>query len=230
MNRDTKRRTSRGKSKTVSSDILKNETLQTRYAMLDDKRNQIFNPLPAILDVDQIVMKKDKVHTFCRSFVSTVNISAGAGENDYAFTFSLSDLPSYAEFTSLFDQYRLIQVVATFNANMGYNLQPNVVFTAIDYDDNTVINVPAIQQYDTCLAINTSRFRRVINPRLAVAAYNGAFTGYANVSNKQWIDAASPNTQYYGLKVCVPAMFSGTTTTVIYNVTFQYYVQCRSQR
>lgn len=80
----------------------------------------------------------------------------------YAMQFQLSDLPNYAEFTSLFDQYRIRTVVVkikpkqTQGVLMPYDstLQspsptlfvPNV-WGAIDYDDSTATSPEALKEY-----------------------------------------------------------------------------------
>lgn len=211
--------------------MLATELEQTHYAMLNEKRNSEMTPLPTVLDVEPMILKSGKVHTFSRTFLSATVPSAQGIEQGYGLAFSLADLPNYTEFTSLFDQYRIVQVVATFNQRNITILAPNVVYTAIDYDDNTALTGTAIQQYDTCLVINSARFRRVLRPRLAVAAYGGtAFTSYANMNAGQWIDANSPSVQYYGLKITLPPLASGSSPVPLYDITLQYIVQCRSVR
>jgi len=59
-----------------------------------------------------------------------------------------------------------------------------------------------------------------------VAAYNGAFAGYANLG-AQWIDAASTTVQHYGVKTYVPGGAAGQTQLASWDVFVEYFIQFR---
>lgn len=147
----------------------------------------------------------------------------------------LSDMPSYTEFTTLFDRYKICGIKIKFTP---FNTSSATVSTTgplvggagaiwhsvIDYDDATLptasdAGIDAIRQYPSykmkqVLNSTGAPMHRYFKPRLAAAVYSGAFTSYANMRNV-WIDAASPSVQYYGLKAIVEAQ-QPTTATATY--------------
>jgi len=122
----------------------------------------------------------------------------------------LSYLPSYTEFTALYDQYQIAQVDLRFVPTVmtASPLDPlqGFIVLAVDYDDATTpANIDALYQYGSAAVFPANKeIRFSLRPRAALAAYSGAFTSYANFGN-MWIDVASPSVQHYGLKVGMAA-------------------------
>jgi hypothetical protein len=134
------------------------------------------------------------------------------------FAFALSDLPGYSQFTGLFDQYRFNKVKVMFvpQENSAYSFTsstglPGEFITARDYDNVTALGtVNALLEYDnvsikSMLAATTVE----LSPRVAIAAYSGAFTSFAN-QDSQWIDSSSSGVQHFGLRT----MCTGSTNLV----------------
>jgi len=175
----------------------------------------------------------------CRQYNDTATITqtqpAGAG---YAYYFALSSLDGATNFTSLFDQYRIdavrVTIVPTQTAIQITATAANTfvsIYTAIDYDDQTApANIATIREYDNVMAVPPATISvRVFQPRIAVAAYSGAFTSFANMG-PQWLDAGSPNIQHYGLKVWVPGGVAAQTGLQQWLVETEYYVSFRGVR
>ncbi len=104
------------------------------------------------------------------------------------------------------------------------------MWSVIDYDDdNPLATIADALQYGTC-QINTMSsgyFKRVLQPRFAIAAYSGVFTSFALSPQNTWVDVASPNVKYFGLK------FIGAPTTALVQhvrLGFQVILQCRNNR
>lgn len=138
--------------------------------------------------------------------------SGTGGTTLFSYYHTLSQLDQAATFASVFDQYRLVKVTATARpratqsstvaASVGANL-----YTVIDYDDATNLGtVNDARQFQTLKEYGPyESFTRVYRPHIAIGAYSGAtFSGYANSTGAQWLDANSPGIQYYGLKVLCP--------------------------
>jgi len=152
----------------------------------------------------------EQVYTMQRS-VDLGNVSSATTEVDGAFVFALTDLQGYSEFTSLFDQYILSEVEMLWLPHendsqvASGNASTTKLLVAADYDDGTPINENAIVQYSPLKIINFNQELRIkIKPHVALAAYNGSFSGYANVAD-QWIDIASSGVQHYGIKYVLTA-------------------------
>jgi len=149
------------------------------------------------------------------------------------FTFANSDQDS-AAYASVFDQYRIVaaEVLLTPRITMATQVSPypaGFLYTVLDYDDATALtSVQAAQNYASCIVTPvTEAVRRCVKPRIAVAAYSGAFTSFANMSD-QWIDAASTGVIHYGIKC---AMDVGTASALaVYDLEQTVVFQFRSQR
>lgn len=183
------------------------------------------------------------IYRFKRKTFQTVSVTYNgvATNSSGAFTFKLSDLPNNSEFTSLFDKYRISGIRAQFiprtnvlalnNLSSSLTAQP-VLLTVIDYDDGTAGDYNALAQYENCKSHDQFKpFSLYFKPMIAVAAYQGAFTGYGS-SRKMWLDAASPDIEYYALKWATLPYSSGNNATLdpIWDVIFTYYVQFKYPR
>ncbi len=111
----------------------------------------------------------------------------------------------FTSLASVFDQYRVDRceawlvprVSGTSSASQNYGQ----MLTVVDYDDVTALtSFAAGTSYANALigAGNCGHYRDFV-PHVAIAAYQGGFTAFANTSN-EWIDAAYPNVQHYGIK------------------------------
>lgn len=185
-----------------------------------------------------------KVYSFKRKFNTTFTLASNGTtitETHGAFVHALSDLPAYAEFTALFDKYRIagiraqiiprVNVQSIDNQAIGHQSIPPIV-TVIDYDDATAQDFTALNQYENAKVHSEYKpFSLYYKPMIAVATYNGAFTGYGS-SRKMWIDAASPGVQYYALKWASLSYSASTNWSVppSWDVIFTYYIQCKYPR
>lgn len=155
-------------------------------------------------------------------------IQSGASSSAFGYYFLLSALPGYAEFTSLFDQYR-IDKVDIFLRSMNTKGLPSTLANgalsymvlAPDYDD---VSVPSgesavLQKQNVKILETGDDYLLTIVPHIAVAAYSGAFTGYDNVG-PQWIDSASSSVQHYGWKYWMSAPPSASLSS-----TWHYYAR-----
>lgn len=179
--------------------------------------------------------RRPQTLTFTRQ-VHKGTVTAQNGDTMVGISFSLSDLPSSSDFTSLFDQYRIAQVTLKFvptAQNFGQSTTATdfpTVLTVIDLDDSVAAaNPDGLRQYGTCLSVgNGTYFERVLTPRFAVAAYSGAFTSYAQSNPHQWIDCNSPGVIHYGVKWATTPITTTSGSYVLYNVEATYVIQCRS--
>lgn len=180
-------------------------------------------------------------HEFIRTAIQYLNVGQNAGNLDYcgSLYFQLQNLPSYTEFTTLFDQYRIdhVDVTFTYTANsepQNITAAPAApllnLMTVFDHDDAAIpAGQVAIQQYPSfrCDRMDRVLTRRVY-PRVAEAVYNGTFAGVANI-RAPWLDSAQVNVQHYGVKFVINTSNLGAGTTVMGNLTIaqKYYLQMR---
>jgi len=156
--------------------------------------------------------------------------------NTGSYNFQLSGIDLVSTYSALFDQYRIVAVdirfrpqfnidqAAAVNSNLGEFM------TVIDYDDSTALSSwSAGRAYENNKVTNTmTEHHRMFKPHVAVAAYQGALTAFANFTSP-WIDVAYPNTQHYGVKW---AFSGGYNTTVLasYSVDAYLMVEFKSIR
>lgn len=138
----------------------------------------------------------------------------------YAFSlyFSLSVLPNASQYLSLFDRYNLQRctvkfypvnnmVTASDTANPANSQFGGFLHWITDYDDADIpnasdIGVDELRQRTSYRMMNIHRstvLSRSVRPRIAVGAYSGAFTSFANRA-PGWVDSNSPAVQHYGIK------------------------------
>lgn len=224
-----KGKTSRRRSRPAPNRLEKAIDDKLKKLVISNEMQQL-RPAPEVLDVPRMRLKRGKIHSFeVTSALATISSNASI-ESSGAFVVSLSSLPNPSDFTTLFDQYRIIQCNIKFMpTNPGTNAATqNYIYTAIDYDDGNAIGSSVIAQYDTVqITPATQYFERTWNPRLAGAVYSGAFTSFANLSSRTWLDVASPNVQYYGLKYCFDVI---SPLTVVFTPILTVLLQCRQQR
>jgi hypothetical protein len=153
---------------------------------------------------------------------TTTGVQSGAAQ---AFTFGL--FSGSASLASTFDQYRIDQLETWITATTPNSLASfPILTTAVDLDD---ANVPASSNAveDHIGAVTSDGpggHYHKWKPHVAVAAYSGAFTSYANLPS-QFIDSASPNVSHFGLKaVC----YSTGAVAINYDLIFRAVITVRA--
>jgi hypothetical protein len=145
----------------------------------------------------------------CRSNANTIAT--------YSMNFKLTDVPNYAEYTALFDQFRIKTVVIKWSPKqttgvlmaydstnpVGQTIIPNV-WGAPDYDDDAAVNVEALKQYSHAKWWPiTKPHTEVVHPRVTTDVFQGVTTAYAAANKPVWIDCAYPDTVFYGFKTAI---------------------------
>jgi hypothetical protein len=163
---------------------------------------------PMVPDVKPKTLQRHKLYTFQRSIDLGIITPSVTVETFTSYTFTLNALPDSTEFTALFDQYRIMQVRMEFTplfTDTSATVAYPPIYSAIDYDDANSVTGAQINEYDSVMFVPTGTyFERCFNPRIAVAAYSGAFTSFGQPPAGFWIDCASPSVVHYGLKTVMP--------------------------
>ncbi len=174
----------------------------------------------------------NKVFNIIKSVKLTDAVSSNVANTYTAYNFQLGDVGDNVSLGNIFDQYRIMMVELEFipgsNSQTSAANNMGLFTTVLDYDDSSVLTSIA-SALDYSSAITTEgyeRQRRVLVPKVAVAAYAGAFTAYA-VQTQQWIDVASSTVQHYG---CKTAWTPTSTNGVAISVIAKYWLQFRCTR
>ncbi len=166
--------------------------------------------------------------TIARYSANTTTLTTSTTvEVNQPFYFTLDSVAGYTDFTSLYDQYRIVGVdVECFPPNDSLTSGALVVST--DYDDATSTNVASLLQYAAAKRFPVGKpiFLRVDKPSVDVTVFGtgGAAPGVNAIS--PWLDCGKPDVQHYGLKFA--ATVTGNAT--VYTIMFRYRLQFRYVR
>jgi hypothetical protein len=165
---------------------------------------------------------------------SLLTVTPTATQNP-TYTFSLGDLDESTEFTGLFDQYRIdcvcFKLLPMQNAiGLTTNSTTTCVtpYVVVDYDDASAITSAAqARSFESCIIVPPGKeCTRQFRPRIAIAAYSGTFTSFANMAD-QWIDSNSNSVAHYGIKVFLPGATAAQTLLQSWTVEREYWLSFR---
>lgn len=179
-------------------------------------------------------LSQNTVYSFKR-MTQTTSINPGAaGVNAYgAFYYRLVDVPGYTEFTTLFDQYRMTGVKMKFvpraSQNVSTQSMGDLVYI-IDYDDATAPtsqNQLLENQSVKVRQVFSRPFSVYIRPRTNFTVIGTSGNQTANIPIKTWLDCASPDANYFGLKWAWVNAASTLSPLPSIDIYITYYVQFR---
>jgi hypothetical protein len=157
---------------------------------------------PAVSDISRRYIRQDRIYTVC----DTIDLGTITGSTTTnvvgALSLTLNMFYDYTSYAAVFDSFRFAYVEVTFLPEQPTASPVPQFMTVVDYDDNTTpTGVAYMIQYDTVQIQpgNTLCSRRFV-PKAALAAYQGAFTGYGQSIKGQWFDTNNSNIQWYGCK------------------------------
>lgn len=173
-----------------------------------------------------------------RLFESTSVTASSAGAVSTGYSFSISTLPDIADFTALFDQYKLNKIEFTLVPNITsndmnpvttYYEMPNV-HTIIDRDDDAtpgaLINLMQYPSYRRTRGHQVHK--RVWVPSLAQTIYKTASTTGTAQKGPMWLDLADTTLPHFGLKLYIDQ--TNAATNIKYRLYIKYWLQFKGVR
>jgi len=149
----------------------------------------------------------------------------------------LSNLAGYADFSSVFDMYKIEAVSVEFTPQ--YTQSNGVtsslflprLFTTIDHDEGGVpTSLGSLQQQGSCIVCpQGAGVIRTFMPRVAVDLYNGTFSGFGNLK-PPWIDIGSPGVEHYACKYGTEAGVLSQSLLQQWSITVTAFVVFSSTR
>lgn len=186
---------------------------------------------------------KERIFRFKRrEHTSLALVMNGTAQNTYlGKNFQLDQTEQYTELTGLFDQYRIVgirvQIFPRFNqfdiqgATSTFTHVPQLII-AVDVDDaatptdyRDVLTKDNAKVYDPYVPIDFT-----FKPKIAMSAYGSAgFGQYAVGEGAQWVNSASDDVEYYGLKITfLPYSASNNDSNPPYwDIVYTYFIECR---
>lgn len=171
------------------------------------------------------------------------------GQNYYSIglSFCMGDIPSYLEFSSLYDSYMLYGVKVNLYPMCSQGimfgngtLEGMLLHYIVDHDDDTQFTADAAglalmkeyTGYKTVInASGTKRISIYIRPKISVEAYNTIATYGSMEAQYKYIDWQAPNIPHYGLKLFFEHYHVTTDAASFYwKVEVKYYFKCKDVR
>lgn len=144
--------------------------------------------------------------------------SATSGIPTYSSSvISLNQFTAPSTLLTVFDQYRFEQVEAWIECDApNGTAAPPELYSAVDLDDgNAPTSLAKVQDHQgAIISGGLAGHYHKWKPHVAVAAFSGAFTSYAN-EPAMWIDAASPGVEHYALKLATLSKGGSFSYTVV---------------
>jgi len=178
--------------------------------------NPIANrPLAMRVGIEQSITVKMQLR------VMAAFTTQGSVPTYFALGVALNGLDSYSQYTGLFDQYKMEMIEAYIEPQSAGLSSASLaeVTSAVDLDDNstpTSIGSVAGKQGSLTTLAAAAHYHK-FKPHVAIAAYSGVFTSFANAP-APWIDCGSPAVVHYGLKFACTAAATLTSYNVVFNV------------
>lgn len=212
--------------------LLPEEKRQTELLrqIKDFSSTQTRGDTPTVPDVPYPVLKRRKIYTFERTNqIGSITVQGSTPIDLFgAYEVTLASFPDSAEFTALFDQYRIAALEFTF-VPVTSNGTGSPLYTVIDYDDSSPLTlVGQVLEYDTLQITQPGQFhKRSLIPQVSTTVYNTAITSGYSSKSMQWIDAGNPNVPHYGLKYAAP-FIAGVNYQI--TVLVKAIIQCKDIR
>lgn len=170
---------------------------------------------------------RQPIHYFKRTAYYNGYISGSTtSDTGGALIGQLNQVPGYTEFTSLFDQYKIMAMKIRLSpradsAEIGTNQGLIKVFTAIDYDGGTApTNIAGILQNESLKVSKANRDHvRYFRPRYNVNTTAVAGTGYK--STRGWLDCDNASVAHHGLQFVIQQLPAGVQS---WDIVVTYYL------
>lgn len=174
-----------------------------------------------------------RVHDNCsvRCVVNATVTATAATAATPTYYFTLAQ--TYTAMTSVFDKYLIEAIRFTItpqqNACGTLGLGLTDLYCIIDYDDANALTLSTMSKNANVIKLSPGEsLQRTFRPKVAVAVYNGAFSGFAQ-PGEMWIDCASTSVEHYGVKLYIPPTNNaGQTAFQIWDVQMEYYVKFKN--
>ena len=171
----------------------------------------------------------------CKKWASTfTNISQAQVDTFGTFQFQLADIEKDPSFALLFQQYRIPEIEIFFRPMFRANpttstiLIPQILLAVDPNDISSWGTVGEASSNDGLVVIDDQEsFGIRFAPRVAVAAYNGAFSGFSTTDAPIWIDTSYNSVRHYGLKYAITGSGSAAGNDQAWNVSIRYTLEFR---
>lgn len=204
-------------------------------------RRRTTRPVRRRMPMRRFPLMKSPIYSFKRRMlVGTLQLS-NLTETFTSYTFKLSNLPNYTEFTNLFDRYRINKVSLTFvpnwdsndaNASAGVLAVNPSIYSMIDYtEDGTPLALNEFYENPKCKITRGGKIhKRYFTPAVLGSNFETVTTTAYTPKWKQWLTTDDPATPHYALKVACDKLNAGTAQNYYVKVFVTYYISCKDAK
>lgn len=184
---------------------------------------------------------RQPVHSYKRAnFVTNIiGITPGAVPFGRADNFRLDQIPSFNEFTQLYDQYQIkavkIQYIPRFTevtiSGTTSTAQIGNIWSCLDYDDSTApTSIGTVLQYQNVKRTQMNKIHtRYLKPMVATEVFaTGIASSYAPKRNI-WLDASNASVEHYGVKMWVDSI-PASSPPIVFDAVVTYYLMFKNVR
>lgn len=152
-----------------------------------------------------------------------------------ALTFSLDSLPSYTDFTELYDAYRInkvkVEIIPRINSgDMSSQVQMPMFHSVVDHTDAAApTTLASMMEYENVRSTQGTRVhKRYFTPKAQQELFNSVVgTGYGTDRRNKFIATDNPAIPHYALKWAAGPLITGGSNQVWYALRVTYYFQCK---
>lgn len=178
------------------------------------------------------------IHSYKRK-CAKLSVSGNAVYAPYlnGLNFQLADIPSLADFTGLYDHYRIKYVELKFylrkdpSAQVALDAVYPRMWWSTDYDDSsTPSSLNELREHGQCKTAILTQYRPIrifIKPSTLALNYASPVLSTYVPKWGQWVDMANTQVPFYGLKIGIDEF---RITSQILDVEATYYIQCKGVR
>lgn len=160
---------------------------------------------------------------------------ASTYQNQFGCTFRLSQLPGVADFTTLYDQYKITGVKVTFMYQIseagttGAGVLPTILYSSDDTDASppSYFNLRQKQSAKQRILTANRPFSIFLRPKRAAALLNSTFTTNSIINSAGYIDTASSTADHFGLKFSLNNLYGTTAVAAQLEMKLTYYLACK---
>ena len=182
-------------------------TKQSRKSAVNRRARQDKTPINSQTDIAMRCPVYRPVYKFSRVVEERYDIPMnGIAQTTGAFVFTLDSLPSYTDFTNLFDMYRITLIEVSFQPEYTELTDAALVSNAVNVYFNTAIdladssspaNVDEVLQYQQLQSTPiTKQHVRKWRPTILMGG---------SIPCSCWIPTSNPSERHYALKYGIPA-------------------------
>ena len=184
------------------------------------------------------VAVKQPIHYFKRTQYNsgwTANLTSA--DNFANYYGSLGQVPGVADFTGLYDQYKILAMKLTLiprgnqsdiGTASGTVAQSVGVFSVIDYDDNTnLTSISQACQYQNMKMTRSHQLHtRYFKPRILTSVQSNV-SNLNSVNTRGWLDINDTQVNHYGIKY---ALQISPNSSQSFDLKVDYYLAFKSVR